>query len=520
MKPGSNLKLPEKMIDVTEGCLVPVRMKFTNEWHMGEVISIKSGEIGENLYYVHFIDFNKRLDEWVTKDRMNLEKIHLPTREEAALKLQEMPISPENRIPSVEVEEIQRITNNNNNNSNNINNINNNTNISINININSNNNSNSNSTINSNNNSSNNNNSNSNSIVCPPISPVNKYVLGPKKGRGRKRKLPSFTSQPENSQDHSPNLWAGGSGAVVAPRTNGSLSSHNPDDILTRIRNIDLIEIGQHRIKPWYFSPYPQRLTSLPCIYLCEYCLKYVKSRTCLIRHFTKCKLRHPPGNEIYRKGTISFFEIDGRSNRIYAQNLCLLAKCFLDHKTLYYDTDPFLFYIMTETDDRGCHIVGYFSKEKVSSEDYNVACILTLPPYQRKGYGKIMIEFSYELSRFEGKTGSPEKPLSDLGLLSYRSYWAETILELIISLKTPEGAVRPQISINEISEMTSIKKEDVISTLQFLNMINYYKGEYIITLSKEVIASFERISMKRRLRIDPQGLNWTPRDWTKRGKW
>ncbi|XP_053206370.1 histone acetyltransferase KAT5-like [Panonychus citri] len=165
-------------------------------------------------------------------------------------------------------------------------------------------------------------------------------------------------------------------------------------------------------------------------------------------------------------------------------------------HKTLYYDTDPFLFYIMTETDDRGCHIVGYFSKEKVSSEDYNVACILTLPPYQRKGYGKIMIEFSYELSRFEGKTGSPEKPLSDLGLLSYRSYWAETILELIISLKTPEGAVRPQISINEISEMTSIKKEDVISTLQFLNMINYYKGEYIITLSKEVIASFERISI------------------------
>ena len=42
-------------------------------------------------------------------------------------------------------------------------------------------------------------------------------------------------------------------------------------------------------------------------------------------------------------------------------QNLCLLAKLFLDHKTLYYDVDPFLFYILTEVDDTGAHIVGYF---------------------------------------------------------------------------------------------------------------------------------------------------------------
>lgn len=76
-----------------------------------------------------------------------------------------------------------------------------------------------------------------------------------------------------------------------------------------------------------------------------------------------KCPFKHPPGNEIYRKGSISFFELDGRKNKLYAQNLCLLAKLFLDHKTLYYDTDPFLFYVMTEYDNRGYHIVGYFSK-------------------------------------------------------------------------------------------------------------------------------------------------------------
>lgn len=226
----------------------------------------------------------------------------------------------------------------------------------------------------------------------------------------------------------------------------------------------------------------------------------------------------------------------------MYCQNLCLLSKLFLDHKTLYYDVDPFLFYVLCERDSSGYHLVrpsctpalrnlyrtahlplpveqgvgmrgppalcvsrsgfklgaevgneggggpgggslqlrstsdvwpphsaegglcaavqqatraarlppgmhpwatpmlcapsllrtplccalharartpnpattnlrhaarlqvGYFSKEKNCLEDYNLACILTLPAYQRKGYGKFLISMSYELSKIEGK--------------------------------------------------------------------------------------------------------------------
>jgi len=50
----------------------------------------------------------------------------------------------------------------------------------------------------------------------------------------------------------------GGDGLPKAPRQTGSMSAHHDTDIVTRMKNIETIELGRHRIKPWYFSPYPQ----------------------------------------------------------------------------------------------------------------------------------------------------------------------------------------------------------------------------------------------------------------------
>ncbi|KAI8348858.1 acyl-CoA N-acyltransferase, partial [Blakeslea trispora] len=220
------------------------------------------------------------------------------------------------------------------------------------------------------------------------------------------------------------------------------------------------VHIGSHLVDVWYLAPYPEEYSRLETIYLCEFCLKYMKSEFIAHRHKLKCIMKHPPGNEIYRDGVVSIFEVDGRKNKIYCQNVCLLAKMFLDHKTLYYDVEPFLFYILTETDDTGCHFVGYFSKEKRSLLDYNLSCIMTLPSYQRKGYGQFLIDFSYLLSRKEGKMGSPEKPLSDLGLLSYRKYWTYTLLHHLSSY------LDSFVTIEDLSKMTCMTCEDILSTI------------------------------------------------------
>lgn len=241
---------------------------------------------------------------------------------------------------------------------------------------------------------------------------------------------------------------------------------------------IQSIQLGKFLIRTWYNSPYPQEYQQLETLYLCEFCLKYMSSDVILRRHLSKCPWRHPPGDEIYRQGRLSFFEVDGESQKAYCQNLCLLAKLFLDHKTLYFDVEPFLFYCLTMYDSTGCHLVGYFSKEKNSFLNYNVSCILTIPAYQRQGFGRFLIDFSYLLTRSEGKVGSPEKPLSDLGLISYRAYWRSVILGV---LENYQGSC---ISIREISQVTAIQPYDIVSTLQLLGVIKYWKGQHVIMKS------------------------------------
>uniref|UniRef100_A0ACB8EWA7 K(Lysine) acetyltransferase n=1 Tax=Sphaerodactylus townsendi TaxID=933632 RepID=A0ACB8EWA7_9SAUR len=207
--------------------------------------------------------------------------------------------------------------------------------------------------------------------------------------------------------------------------------------------------------------------------------------------HLGQCQWRQPPGKEIYRKNNISVYEVDGKDHKIYCQNLCLLAKLFLDHKTLYFD-------------------------EKESPDGNNVACILTLPPYQRRGYGKFLIAFSYELSKLESTVGSPEKPLSDLGKLSYRSYWSWVLLEILRDF-------RGTLSIKDLSaaKMADITQNDIISTLQSLNMVKYWKGQHVICVTPKLVEEHLKSAQYKKppITVDSLCLRWSPSQNTNRSQ-
>nr|CAH7750377.1 unnamed protein product [Callosobruchus chinensis] len=70
--------------------------------------------------------------------------------------------------------------------------------------------------------------------------------------------------------------------------------------------------MGKFDMEVWYQSPYPEDYARLPKLYICEFCLRYMKSKTILERHVVKCVWRHPPGEEVSYS---NYYETDHSNN-------------------------------------------------------------------------------------------------------------------------------------------------------------------------------------------------------------
>ncbi|EAX87884.1 MOZ/SAS family protein [Trichomonas vaginalis G3] len=272
-------------------------------------------------------------------------------------------------------------------------------------------------------------------------------------------------------------------------------------------RNIEYLRMGDYHYKCWYFSPVPEPYFDLETLYCCEFCLRFFSTLDEYEDHCSRCKWTHPPGDEIYRHGHISAYEIDGGVASRWCTNLCLITKFFLFHKSAYYGTDEFLFYVMCFNDTRGAHPCGFFSKEKRAECQNNLSCILSFPAYQKTGVGRFLIQLSYELSKIEKRTGGPETPLSDLGLMAYSSYWKAAVLKCIVE---HEGE---KLSVASISAMTGMTEADVMTGARkggYLVKVDD-RSQWVFGATKEQVRQWREKERKRLIKLDPKSIRWSP---------
>lgn len=126
----------------------------------------------------------------------------------------------------------------------------------------------------------------------------------------------------------------------------------------------------------------------------------------------------------------------------------------------------------------------------------------MTLPIFQRYGFGRFLIDFSYLLSRKENLLGTPEKPLSDLGRISYQSYWKYTVLNQMRG--------KSVITVEEISKATGMNVHDISSTLQELGIISYKShpdAKYELKIDPRLFGSLK----EPKLKVNEESLRWTP---------
>lgn len=218
-------------------------------------------------------------------------------------------------------------------------------------------------------------------------------------------------------------------------------------------------------------------------LYVCEYCFKYTNVALDCQSHRVHCRYNQPEpaaGQLVYRddRSPYRVMRVRGFEHELFCQNLCLFGKLFLDNKSVYYNVDPYDFYLVygrdhSDAEPATLKPMGFFSKEVTSwSGDNNLACICVFPPYQRRGLGTLLIEFLYQLAAETPgqRLSGPEFPLSPYGRVSYLKYWSKR-LAWVLQEKFATGG-RTSFNLSEVAHLTGFRKEDILVTLEHMHVL------------------------------------------------
>lgn len=216
--------------------------------------------------------------------------------------------------------------------------------------------------------------------------------------------------------------------------------------------------------KPW-----------LKLLHVCPYCFKYTENEKEMRQHSQGCPLKtHLVGKVMYCDGEITVRKVKGSKHRLFCQCLCILAKFFLDNKSVFYNLEHYDFYVVYKLLDGINTPMGFFSKELLSWEGNNLSCIMVIPCYQKKHLGTKLIDFSYRLSQFEQVISGPERPFSSLGRITYLKYWSG---RLCLHFLYGRLSTYRHVTLKFVSRQTGFRLEDVLLALNYMTAF-YVNGE------------------------------------------
>ena len=75
-------------------------------------------------------------------------------------------------------------------------------------------------------------------------------------------------------------------------------------EALTKVKYINKVQLGKYEIDTWYFSPYPKEYGKQSKLWICQYCLKYMKLETTYIQHLSDCRWDQPLGKRFIAEPT------------------------------------------------------------------------------------------------------------------------------------------------------------------------------------------------------------------------
>lgn len=216
--------------------------------HAAQIIQSRLNEFNEYEYYVHYVGLNRRLDQWVGRSR-----IMCPSS------------SPDSTENTLSVASAATTTGQPNNNSpNNA------------TNVNANNNTNPTTTS-----------SASSTTATAPANNIAPTTPAAVPLQTNKIDIPSIVDSSISLDDSSDRKITRNQKrrhdeinhvqktyAEMDPTTAALEKEH---EAITKVKYIDTLRIGKFEIDTWYFSPYPEEYGKVCTLYVCEYCLKYMR---------------------------------------------------------------------------------------------------------------------------------------------------------------------------------------------------------------------------------------------------